>query len=161
MRRGKVFWRWRRAMADRSAIRQLRQMLVLRAAQTAAAAENAREARSVKDRASAARDEASRDRDHASDEWLRLLTEGSPDPTLVKLGGAWLIDRERALENRDLDLAIAASRFDQARQDHVQALGREGATRKIKSKAQKAFAHVSEERAASQMTDAMLWRRVR
>lgn len=123
-----------------------------------ASAEQARRALYECDDASAARERAATKRDGADKLWHNLLGEARPNLELVRIGGNWLLDQQREFESCELDLAISANRLEKARQDHAQALGREGAARKSGVKARKSMEKTLEERQSARLADSLLWR---
>lgn len=145
-------------MVDREQVVRLGQMVRLREAETLLAAEQSRLSRAELDTADQSRNRSLQSREDSRDLWLRLLGEMKPDPQLVTISGSWLLEQESQLEARELDLAIARSRYENAQADHAQTLAREASTRKIRAKSRKALEKYLEERQSLQLADSFLWR---
>lgn len=145
-------------MAERSDLMMLAKVQRLRAALTRAAAERSLSAIRECDSAEQSRDLGSQTRDAADADWQRMLGEIRPDPQLVRLGGRWLLEKQRLLEAAELDLGIAQSRRDMELHNHREALAREAAARKIRAKYRRAMERRQEERQSAQLTDSVLRR---
>lgn len=145
-------------MVDRQQVVRLGQMVRLREAKTLLAAEQARLLSAERDGADDNRQRSLQSRDGARDLWQRLLGEMKPDPQLFTISGSWLLEQERQLEARELELAIARNRYGNAQANHAQALAREASTRKIQAKSRKAMEKYLEERQSLQLADSLLWR---
>jgi hypothetical protein len=148
-------------MVDRDTLMRLGQLVLIRGAQVAETTSNLFHARAEREVAARERDLRIDNRNDADSHWQSLLGSVRPDPKIVRMGGEWLLERERELHAQELDLSIAEARLGQARQDHALSLAREAAAKKISAKARNTMEKYLEERQSMQLTDSNLWRRQR
>ena len=145
-------------MVERVDLLRLTQVQHLREAQTQAATEQSARALRELETAEQRRKESFEYRDAADAGWQRMLGETRPDPELVRLGAAWLLEKQQLLEAEELGLTIAQSRCDLELQNHREAMAREAAAKKIGAKVRRTMERQREERLSSELTDSVLRR---
>lgn len=143
-------------MPDRRTIIALDQVSELRHAQKVASATALLGAIENEEVSRSARDHQVEARNQAEAEWSRMLGDFRPDPELLRLGGAWLVEQQAQLQAEELNLSIAEGQTERARQDHAGALARESAIETVSSKARKRLECYLFERQETRTADHLL-----
>lgn len=97
------------------------QLVAIRAAQAQVARGDVMAAETVMQYAQVCESERASQRDRSEVHWLDVVWSTLPDPSLVRLAGAYLVNDERTLDAARLDTAIAREARDTAGIRHSQA----------------------------------------
>ena len=145
-------------MLNRAHMNQIRAIQSLREAQANTARDAFVVAQRERESAIHVRDEQLALRDTAHGTWNRLLGADRPNPSLVRLSGAWLLSQQSRLDTEELNLSVAENRRGHAGELHGQALAREAAAKKTYAQVQRTMENYLEERQSAQLIDALLLR---